>query len=158
MPNEFINLHQHWFKILRKDYPLLRQHWFKILRKDYPLLRQHWFKTLRKDLPISWTSDSIQIRAVGYHPPNPTPQPLTVCVSCCLLDAKYNVHKMNEAMFTNIIGHVGYLWWVGPNVWWEISQIWIEYIQPIEQMSDEPWKFLGYTDEVTASNKASPDG
>ena len=35
---------------------------------------------------------------------------------------------------------------LGPNVRWEISQIWIEYIKPIGQMSDESWKFLGYTD------------
>ena len=29
---------------------------------------------------------------------------------------------------------------------WEISQILIEYIKPIEQMSDEPWKFFSYTE------------
>ena len=36
--------------------------------------------------------------------------------------------------------------WLGPDVWWEISQIYIEYIKPIRQMSDEPWKFFAYTD------------
>ena len=35
--------------------------------------------------------------------------------------------------------------WLGPNVWWEISQIWIEHIKPIGQMSDRPWTFFGYT-------------
>ena len=48
-------------------------------------------------------------------------------------------------MFTKIIGHVGHFRWLGPNVWWEISQFWIEYIEPITQMSDEPWKFSGNT-------------
>ena len=44
-------------------------------------------------------------------------------------------------------GHVRHFRWLGPNVWWawETSQIWIEYIKPIRQMSDEPWKFFGYT-------------
>ena len=28
-----------------------------------------------------------------------------------------------------IIGHIGHFRWLGPNVWWEISQIWIEYIK-----------------------------
>ena len=27
----------------------------------------------------------------------------------------------------------------------EISQIWIGYTKPIGQISDEPWKFFGYT-------------
>ena len=41
--------------------------------------------------------------------------------------------------------HIGHFRWLGPNVWWEISQIWIEYIKPIGQMSDESWKFFRYT-------------
>ena len=49
------------------------------------------------------------------------------------------------AVFMKIIGHVRHFRWLGPNVWWEISQIWIEYIKLIRQMSDEPWKFFGYT-------------
>ena len=48
-------------------------------------------------------------------------------------------------VFMKIIGHIGHFRWLGPNVWWEISQIWIEYIKPIGQMSDESWKFFGYT-------------
>ena len=48
-------------------------------------------------------------------------------------------------MFTKIIGHVGHFRWLGPNVLWEISRIWIEYIKPIGQMSDESLKFFGYT-------------
>ena len=36
-------------------------------------------------------------------------------------------------MFTKTIGHVGHFKWLGPNVWWEISQNWIEYIKPIGQ-------------------------
>ena len=48
----------------------------------------------------------------------------------------------DTAVFTKIIGHVGHFRWLSPNVWWEISQIWIEYIKPIGQMSDEPWKFF----------------
>ena len=43
------------------------------------------------------------------------------------------------------VGHVGHIWWLGPNVWLEISQICIEYITPIRQMSDESCKFLSYT-------------
>ena len=49
------------------------------------------------------------------------------------------------SVFTKIIGHIGHFRWLGPNVWWEISLIWIEHIKPIGQMSDEPWKFFGYT-------------
>ena len=49
---------------------------------------------------------------------------------------------LTGTVFTKIIGHVGHFRWLGPNVWWEISQIWIEYIKPIGQMSDEPWKFF----------------
>ena len=39
-------------------------------------------------------------------------------------------------VFMKIVGHFR---WLGPNVWWEISQIWIEYIKRIRQM------FFGYT-------------
>ena len=52
---------------------------------------------------------------------------------------------MDNTVFMKIIGHIRYFWWLGPNVWWEISQIWIEYIKPIGQMSDEPWEFFGYS-------------
>ena len=51
-----------------------------------------------------------------------------------------------------IIGHIRHFQWLHPNVWWEISQIWIEYIKPIGQMSDEPWKFFRCTEkDVTPS-------
>ena len=56
---------------------------------------------------------------------------------------KYNFFLFT--VFTKIIGHVGHFRWLGPNVWWEISQFWIEYIKPITQMSDEAWKFSGNT-------------
>ena len=36
---------------------------------------------------------------------------------------------------------------VFPNVWREISQILIEHIKPIGQMSDELWNFFGYNVE-----------
>ena len=36
-------------------------------------------------------------------------------------------------VFMKIIGHVRHFRWIYPNVWWEISQIWIEYIEPIRQ-------------------------
>ena len=49
------------------------------------------------------------------------------------------------SVFTKIIGHVRHFRWLGLNVWWEISHILIEYIKPIGQMSDEPWKFFSYT-------------
>ena len=49
------------------------------------------------------------------------------------------------AVFAKIIGHVGHFRWLGPKSWWEISQLWIKYIKSIRQMSDEPWKFVGYT-------------
>ena len=55
------------------------------------------------------------------------------------------LHFFCITMFTKIIGHVGHFWWLCPNVWWEISQNWIEYIKPFGQMSDEPWKFFCYT-------------
>ena len=51
--------------------------------------------------------------------------------------------SMNPSpVFMKIIGHFR---WLGPNVWWEISQIWIGSIKAIRQMSDESWKFFGYT-------------
>ena len=53
--------------------------------------------------------------------------------------------QMVILVFMKIIGHVGHFRWLGPNVWWEISQIWIEYIKPIRQMSDEPRKFFSCT-------------
>ena len=49
---------------------------------------------------------------------------------------------LSPAMVMKIIGHVGHFRWLGPNVWWEISQFWIEYIKPIGQLSDGPWKFF----------------
>ena len=33
-----------------------------------------------------------------------------------------------------IMGHIRHSQWLGPNVWWDISQIWLEYIKPIGQM------------------------
>ena len=48
--------------------------------------------------------------------------------------------KATGTVFMKIIGHVGH----GPNDR-ETSQIWIEYIKPIGQMSDEPWKIFSYT-------------
>ena len=53
--------------------------------------------------------------------------------------------SLTQPAFMKIIGHVRHFRWLGPNVWWEISQIWIQYIKPIGQMSDEPWKFFSYT-------------
>ena len=50
------------------------------------------------------------------------------------------------AVFTKIIGHIRHFRWLGPNVWWEISQIWIEYIKPVGQMSDESWNNSTTTD------------
>ena len=44
-----------------------------------------------------------------------------------------------------IIGHVGHFRWLRPNVWCKISQLWIEYIKLFGQMSDETWKFFGFT-------------
>ena len=53
--------------------------------------------------------------------------------------------KPSNSVFMKIIRHIGHFRWLGPNVWWGISQIWKEYIKPIKQMSDESWKFFGYT-------------
>ena len=33
-----------------------------------------------------------------------------------------------------IIKHIGYFRWLGPNVWWNILQIWLDYIKPIRQI------------------------
>ena len=49
------------------------------------------------------------------------------------------------AVFMKIIGHIGHFRWLGQNVWWKISQIWMKYIKPIGQMSDESWKFFRST-------------
>ena len=67
---------------------------------------------------------------------------LKICV-CIFLWKKDWFSKWDFiAVFTNIMEHFR---WLGPNVWWEISQIWREYIKPMGKMSDEPWKFFGYT-------------
>ena len=39
----------------------------------------------------------------------------------------------------------------------EISQIWIEYMKPIGQMSDEPWKFFRYTGAVLVPGTSPPN-
>ena len=52
---------------------------------------------------------------------------------------------LSTAVSMKIIGHVRHFQRLGPNVWWEISQIWIECIKSIRQMYDEPWKYFGYT-------------
>ena len=57
-----------------------------------------------------------------------------------------NDSTVNIAVEAKNVGHAGHIWWLGPNVWWEISQIHIEYVKAIRQMSDEPWKFFAYTD------------
>ena len=44
---------------------------------------------------------------------------------------------LNSTVFTKISKHIGHFEWMGPNVWQDISQIWIEYIiKHIGQMSD----------------------
>ena len=57
--------------------------------------------------------------------------------------------QMKPADMTSVgekVGHIGHFRWLGPNVWWEISQIYVEYIKPVRQMCDEPCKFFAYTD------------
>ena len=49
------------------------------------------------------------------------------------------------AVWAKNVRHVGHLRWLGPNVWWEISQIYTEYKKLIRQMSDGAWKFFTYT-------------
>ena len=47
------------------------------------------------------------------------------------------------------VGHIRRFRWLGPNFWWEISQICIEYIKPInmiKQMSDESCKLFACTE------------
>ena len=61
---------------------------------------------------------------------------LTKMVTLHTADNDISVHENH--------GHVGHFRWLGPNVWWENSQISIIYIKPIGQMSDEPWKFFVY--------------
>ena len=63
----------------------------------------------------------------------------------CISKLGHYWFKAMTSVFTKIIGHIGHFRWHGPNVRWEISQIWIEYIKSIGQMSDEPWKFFGYS-------------
>ena len=55
-----------------------------------------------------------------------------------------------------IIGHIRHFRWLGPSIWWEISQIWIEYIKRIRQMSDEPWKFFSYTESTQPTLDSLP--
>ena len=67
-------------------------------------------------------------------------------MACCLMAPSHYLNQCWLTVFTKIIGHVGHFRWLGPNVRWEIWRILIEYIKPIGQMSDESWKFFGYTD------------
>ena len=68
--------------------------------------------------------------------------PVPICHNTMLV----HVPGLILSVFMKIIRH---FWWLGPNVWWEISQIWIEYMKFIGRMSDEPWKFFGYTVSLT---------
>ena len=110
-------------------------------------------------------SNPIWVRLLGRSQlSNPSDLPCSQCSCHCIImkfsgvitndksdvRAKGQGHRskvnVTKAVFTKIIGHVGHFRWLGPNVWWEISQIWIEYIKSIGQMSDEPWKFFMNTD------------
>ena len=46
------------------------------------------------------------------------------------------------------VRHIRHFRWLGPNVWWEISQIYVEYIKPVRQMAEQPWKFFTYTGKL----------
>ena len=66
--------------------------------------------------------------------------------SSIAVDLSANLAQNNSLpVLTKIIRRVGHFRLLGPNVWWEISQFWIEYIKPIGQMSGEPWKFFDNT-------------
>ena len=50
--------------------------------------------------------------------------------SSIAVDLSANLAQNNSLpVFTKIIRRVGHFRWLGPNVWWEISQFWIEYIK-----------------------------
>ena len=51
-------------------------------------------------------------------------------------------------MLAKNVGKARHFQRLGPDVWWEISQIYIEYIKPTRQMSDELWKFFTFTEEI----------
>ena len=57
-----------------------------------------------------------------------------------------------SAVFMKIIRHVGHFRWLGPNVWWEISHIWLQYVQPIRQndclMNHDSFSVIVYTVSV----------
>ena len=47
--------------------------------------------------------------------------------------AKFWHFEIDYIVFMKIIGHIRHFQWLGPNVWREISQIWIENTKPIYQ-------------------------
>ena len=77
-------------------------------------------------------------------------------VACTAVIVAQYTKKGSTPVFTKIIGHVGHFRWLGPNVRWEIWRILIEYIKPIGQMSDESWKFFGYTATLTVVRLGIP--
>ena len=68
----------------------------------------------------------------------------------CKCTLNYNMTCVDFAVFTKIIRHIWHFRWLGPNVRWDFTNLnriqYIVNIKPIGQMSDEPWKFFGYTD------------
>ena len=82
--------------------------------------------------PIDNNSTLVQVMAWRQTGDKPLPEPMMT---------KFN-DAYGSSVHEKIIGHVGHFRWQAPNAWWEIWQLWIEYIKPIGQMSDEPWKFF----------------
>ena len=80
---------------------------------------------------------------------------------CCIQNCFYQVlsdsmeskKRRTTTVFMKIIGHIRHFRRLGPNLWWEISQIWIEYIKAIEQLFHESWKFFGYTATIGQSSR-----
>ena len=75
------------------------------------------------------------------------------CAHCMLFEKNFVCLHLSTTLKTNfqcVSCHVNHgthqtFPMIGPNVWWEISQIWIKYIKPIRQMSDKSWKFFRCT-------------
>ena len=108
-----------------------------------------WSSSIGRTVTAAWAASSSSCTTCTWTTMS-TPVPRhkgRACTSddCQQTSCVTTQGKSTGAVFTKIIGHVGHFRWLGPNVWRKTSQIWREYIKPVRQMSDDPWKFFSYT-------------
>ena len=55
---------------------------------------------------------------------------------------KFGIITTRASVSAKSVRHFWHFRQLGPNVWWEISLIYIEYLKPIGQMSIKPWELF----------------